>query len=573
MNIIRRASGILSLALAVLLTAGTGLVSSCVLASHADIDSLRHRNGQGDGGSESNGRRTWEGDKAPGFAFGTNGVYYCVYHGDGSHGPHYAYDLELLKGEAGMYRLFWWLDGEQVQRDLTLADGTAVHQGDSVSLKTGELCRLNLPEMAAGDAREHTFTLGVSWKGFEKTLAMKFYQGYPVLSIDDIRQEQNARRTSYRVVSAEDLGEGTLTVYVDGRKAQSVWTGPSLSTSNPLELTLTRDDQPRLLLDQYAKGTHELTVRFDSSDGSRTETAVARWTEPQWQADPDPEPEPEPDPEPEPEPEPDEPLAPYKFVFDCQYDYNRDKYVAQLVLTEGDDADYSISVDFEDTHNNLTSATTVWDYETFEEIDLSMPVHMERNRPLRLVLPDFDPGTYSGQTARPGTYNIYITLAAGGYEVTQSRAYFTKHREMFDVSVDTEAASGLTEFSFELNYRVSTQLHMQFYCDLTDTYVKHDRYSIEANAYGGVLWLESKDETWFSKRGYEYSNGHWLFFHNEVEQGDVFTWKVTKASPGEHVLVLQIWHGWWDSLIGASTESPGYKVTYLYRWTEPDRGN
>ena len=549
------------------------LFPSCVQTSHVDLDSLRHSSSSKEKDGQGAGRRTWEGDETPGFAFGTNGVYYCVYHGDGSHGPHYAYDLELLKGEAGMYRLFWWLDGEQVQQDLTLADGTAVHQGDSVSLKTGELCRLNLPEMAAGDAQEHTFTLGVSWKGFEKTLAVKFYQGYPVLSVDDIHQEQNARRTSYRVVSAEDLGEGTLTVYVDGRKAQNIWTGPSLSASNPLALTLTRDDQPRLLLDQYSKGTHELTVRFDSSDGSRTETAVARWTEPQWQADPDPEPEPEPDPEPEPEPdEPDEPLAPYKFVFDCQYDYNRDKYVAQLVLTEGDDADYSISVDFEDVHYNLTSAATVWDYGTLEEIDLSEPVHMEKNRPLRLVLPDFDPGTYPDQTARPGTYNVYVTLAAGGFEVTQKRAYFTDHRSLFDVSVDTEAASGLTEFSFELNYWVQTQLHMQFYYDLTDTYGKHD-YCSEANAYGGVLWLEAKNETWFSKRGYEYSNGHWLFSFNQVEKHDVFTWKVTRVAPGEHTLVLQIWVGWYDSLIGSSIESPGYKVTYLYRWTEPDRGN
>lgn len=567
-----------SILTSLLLGAGLSvLLSSCVLTSHVDPDTLRHRNSQESGEEESNGRRTWTGEGTPEFAFKVNDVYYCCNHGEGSHEPHYSYDLELLNGQEGMYSLYWWLDGSSDGSALSLDDGTPVQQGDSVSLAPGVLRRLNLPAMSPGDSTEHTFTLAASYRGFEKTLSIKYYQGYPVLSIGGMRQNQGARRTSYRLYATEDLGEGSLYVYVDGKKSASIWTGAFTSKGNPLSTALTRDDYPQLYLDRYTQGEHELTVRFDCASG-RSETAVARWTEPDWGEDepePEPDPDPDPDPEPEPEPEPDpdpepepEPTAPYKFTFECLYDYNNDRHVCEVSLLEGDDGPYRVSV-FIDGNAALEQ---VWDYGTLEPVDLTKDMRLAKDRPVRFVLPEYDPGNDFFGEPIPG-FDVIVRVAAGGYDEGRQRYYY-HHKRFFEfLEPILDDPSGHTLFPIKTVFRPGEQLRLYFYVDFIYDYTLHSGYL--KHYYGVTDKEEEDDDPIWDSQPLDYQ----LYWPEQWPENRVRTFKLYKYSEsvkgefedvpaGEHTLAMRFFY---TGKPLYNIDDDGYMLTYLYRWTEPKR--
>jgi hypothetical protein len=506
------------------------LFPSCVQTSHVDLDSLRHGSSSKENSEQGAGRRTWTGDEAPEFAFKVNEVYLC----DGTDGTaRHAFDVELIKGEAGLYSLYWWLDGKTGPQTLSTSEGVSMRQGDSLHLSVGQAARVLLPLLGSGDRNEHTLVLGVSWRGFEKTLATKFYS-MPVLSISRLQPNTDLRRTGFVLRANEDLPAGTLSIFVDGSlagmcDAHGVYTG----TGRYGRGSFTTEDELQLFLKQYSPAEHALRVSYALSDGSRTETAEARWTEPAWTDGEDG----------DRDDEDDGKVSPFGLTIYPAYDCNGGEHVAEIVLTEGDDGTYDTDMCYR-WGEDVQRISSVTDYRTGERIDLSRGVRFEKGVSRFFVLSGYEPPVIDGKTAA-AQFNLAVTLSKGGLTESAERWFRPQY-----LSVTDSRSDGKTTFSVTMLRKPAWHIWLLFYKDFDFT--RH-------------LQVESEEQ--YGK--YDIVKGYWLYSYGRWPHGGTKTYTVAETLPsGTHTLLMEISDG--EMFKKARTKDEDqFIATYIYQWNEP----
>ena len=507
------------------------LFPSCVQTSHVDLDSLRHSSSSKEKDGQGAGRRTWTGDEAPEFAFKVNEVYLC----DGTDGTaRHAFDVELLRGEAGLYGLYWWLDGKTGPQTLSTSEGVSMRQGDSLYLAAGQAARVLLPPLGSGDRDEHTLVLGVSWRGFEKTLATKFYS-MPVLSISGLRPDDDLKRTGFVLRANEDLPAGTLSIFVDGSLAGMCDAyGSYTGTGRYGRDSFTTEDELQFFLKQYSPAEHALRVSYALADGSRTETAEARWTEPAWtdgEKDKD-------------DDRDDEEVSPFGLAIYPAYDCNVGEHVAEIVLAEGDDGIYDMDLRYyEPASGDVQPISSVTDYRTGERIDLSRGVRFEKGVSRFFVLPGFRTVVLNGTPIT--SFTLVGTLSKGG--LSESAEHWFQNPYL---GISDRRADGKTVFDITMLRGLNMHIDLGVWQDFDPS---------------DPLRMEGREM--FDR--YDEERGCWHY--------DYYMWTtgVTKSftlaedlSSGTHTMLIWMCHGMMNKKAHMKDEDE-FVATYIYQWNEP----